>query len=60
MVGVAMMVGANIRGYTRVLTTTIALESSKGAIELALALGVILITIALIVSLAINLVQQRR
>jgi tungstate transport system permease protein len=59
-VGVAMMVGGNIKGYTRLLTTAIALEAGKGEIELALALGVILIAIALIVSLGVNLVQQRR
>jgi tungstate transport system permease protein len=58
-VGVAMMVGANIRGFTSLLTTTIANEANKGNIELALALGVILIAIALIVSLGVNLVQQR-
>lgn len=59
-VGVALMVGGNIRGFTRVLTTTIALEAGKGELVLALALGVILIAIALIVSLGVNLVQQRR
>lgn len=59
-VGVAMMVGGNIRGFTRILTTTIALEAGKGELVLALALGVILIAIALIVSLGVNLVQQRR
>jgi len=59
-VGVAMMVGGNIRGLTRILTTTIALEAGKGELVLALALGVILIAIALIVSLGVNLVQQRR
>jgi tungstate transport system permease protein len=58
-VGVAMMVGGNIRGFTRVLTTAIALEAGKGELVLALALGVILIAIALIVSLGVNLVQQR-
>jgi tungstate transport system permease protein len=58
-VGVAMMVGGNIRGFTRLLTTAIALEAGKGELVLALALGVILIAIALIVSLGVNLVQQR-
>ncbi len=58
-VGVAMMVGGNIRGFTRNLTTAIATEAGKGELVLALALGVILIAIALIVSLGVNLVQQR-
>ena len=45
-VGVAMMLGGNIRWYTRTLTTAIALETSKGEFELGLALGVILMIIA--------------
>lgn len=59
-VGVAMMVGGNIRGFTQILTTAIADEAEQGNIELALALGVILLAIALIVTLGVNLVQQRR
>jgi tungstate transport system permease protein len=59
-VGLALMVGGNIRGYTRVLTTTIALETSKGDIELAIALGIILIVLSLIVNLILNQIQQRR
>ncbi|OGO01364.1 MAG: ABC transporter permease [Chloroflexi bacterium RBG_13_53_26] len=58
-VGVAWMVGGNIKGFTRLLTTAIALDAQKGELVLALALGVILIAIALIVSLGVNLVQQR-
>jgi tungstate transport system permease protein len=46
-VGVAMMLGGNIRGYTRTLTTAIALETSKGDFELGLALGIILLAVAL-------------
>ena len=46
-VGVAMMLGGNIRWYTRTITTAIALETSKGDFELGLALGMILIVIAL-------------
>ena len=49
-VGVSMMLGGNIRWYTRTITTTIALETSKGNFELALALGILLI----IISLSIN------
>jgi tungstate transport system permease protein len=46
-VGVAMMLGGNIRGYTRTITTAIALETSKGDFELGLALGIILLVVAL-------------
>src|SRR6266850_1555481 len=42
-VGAIIIVGGNIRGYTRTMTTTIALETSKGELSLALALGLILI-----------------
>jgi tungstate transport system permease protein len=58
-VGLALMVGGNIKGYTRVLTTAISLETSKGDIELAIALGIILILIALIINLVLNRIQQR-
>jgi tungstate transport system permease protein len=46
-VGVAMMLGGNIRGYTRTITTAIALETSKGEFELGLALGIILMATSL-------------
>ena len=58
-VGAALMIGGNIRGYTRVLTTTIALETSMGNIELSLALGIILIALALIINIGLNKLQQR-
>jgi tungstate transport system permease protein len=58
-VGLALMVGGNIRGFTRVLTTAISLETSKGDIELSMALGIILIFIALVVNIIMNRVQQR-
>jgi len=58
-VGLALMVGGNIRGFTRVITTAISLETSKGDIELSLALGIILITIALVINLILNRIQQR-
>ena len=57
--GLAMMVGGNIKGFTRVLTTTIALETSKGDIGLAIALGIILISIALVINVVLNRIQQR-
>ncbi|HEX9975970.1 MAG TPA: hypothetical protein VGA82_01850, partial [Dehalococcoidales bacterium] len=59
-VGLALMVGGNIRGFTRVLTTAISLETGKGDIELSIALGIILIIIALIINMALNQIQQRR
>jgi tungstate transport system permease protein len=58
-VGVAMMIGGNIRGYTRVLTTAIALETSMGYIEYSIALGIILLSISLIINLILNFVQGR-
>jgi tungstate transport system permease protein len=58
-VGIALMVGGNIRGFTRVITTAISLETSKGDLELSIALGTILILIALMVNFALNRIQQR-
>jgi len=58
-VGLAIMVGGNIKGFTRVITTAIALETSKGELELAIALGIILLAIALIINIALNRIQQR-
>lgn len=53
-VGVAMMIGGNIRGYTRVLTTSIALETSMGNLEFSMALGIILISISLVINMLLN------
>jgi len=58
-VGVAMMLGGNIRGYTRTMTTAIALETSKGEFAFGLALGIILMTVALLINLLLNYMQQR-
>jgi tungstate transport system permease protein len=58
-VGLALMVGGNIRGYTRVMTTAISLETGKGDIVLSLALGMILISLALIINFSLNRLQQR-
>ena len=49
-VGAIIIVGGNIRGYTRTMTTAIALETSKGDLSLALALGIILIVLSMAVS----------
>ena len=59
-VGVAMMVGGNIRGYTRTMTTAIALETSKGDLELGLALGMVLLTVAFAVNAVVFLVREVR
>ena len=61
-VGAVMIVGGNIDGVTRVMTTTIALETSKGDLPLALALGVVLILLAVVLALnaAIALVTRWR
>jgi len=58
-VGAAMILGGNIRGYTRVLTTAISLETQKGELVLALALGIILIALALIINIIVNVALQR-
>jgi ABC-type tungstate transport system substrate-binding protein len=57
-VGAVMMVGGNIDGLTRVMTTAIALETSKGDLPLALGLGVILVTIVLTLNAAAYLVKE--
>jgi len=57
--GISLMVGGNIRGFTRTITTAISLETSKGDLELALALGIILIFIALVINIGLNRIQQR-
>ncbi len=58
-VGLAMMVGGNIHGFTRTLTTAISLETSRGDLEFSMALGVILLIIALVINLSVNRLQQR-
>jgi tungstate transport system permease protein len=58
-VGAALMVGGNIAGQTRVLTTAAVLEASKGAFALALAFGLILLLLAFAVNLVLTVVQQR-
>jgi len=58
-VGAAMMVGGNIAGETRVLTTAAVLETSKGNLALAVALGLILLSLAFAVNLVLTLAQQR-
>jgi tungstate transport system permease protein len=56
-VGAVMMVGGNIAGHTRVMTTAIALETSKGELALALALGVILLAIVFAINVVAHYAQ---
>ena len=56
-VGAVLIVGGNINHVTRVMTTTIALETSKGNLQLALALGVVLLSIALVVNAAVMAIR---
>lgn len=58
-VGASMMVGGNIKGQTRVLTTAIVLETSKGSFSIAIALGFILLLLAYLVNYGLTLIQQK-
>ncbi len=58
-VGSAIMLGGNIKGYTRTLTTAIALETSKGEFAFGMALGIVLLTVALAVNLTFRKLQSR-
>jgi tungstate transport system permease protein len=58
-VGASMMVGGNIRGQTRVLTTAIVLETGKGEFGKALALSALLLVITYLINLVLTLIQQR-
>ena len=57
-VGAAMMLGGNIEGFTRTMTTAIALETSKGEFELGLALGILLLSIAFIINFMLSWLQR--
>jgi tungstate transport system permease protein len=57
-VGVAMMIGGNIRNHTRVLTTAITLETGMDNFPLSIALGIILLVVALIVVVTLNLITS--
>jgi tungstate transport system permease protein len=58
-VGASIMVGGNIKGYTRVLTTATVMETSKGNFDIAIALGIILLLLAYAINLILTYVQQR-
>ncbi|OIJ12017.1 tungstate transporter permease [Anaerobacillus alkalilacustris] len=59
-VGAAMMVGGNIKGDTRILTTSMVMEVSKGNFDIAIALSFILMTLAFIVTFILTSLQQRK
>ena len=59
-VGASLMVGGNIVGQTRILTTAIALETGRGEFALAIALGIVLLLLALMVNAAVGLVSVNR
>jgi len=58
-VGASIMVGGNIKGYTRVLTTATVMETSKGNFDIAMALGIILLLLAFMVNAILTQIQQR-
>ena len=58
-VGASIMVGGNIKGYSRVLTTATVMETSRGNFEIAIALGIILLLLAFFINLILTQIQQR-
>ena len=58
-VGASIMVGGNIKGYTRVLTTATDMETSKGNFDIAMALGIILLLLAFFINAILTQIQQR-
>jgi tungstate transport system permease protein len=59
-VGAVMIVGGNIEGFTRVMTTAIALETSKGDLPLALGLGLVLLAVVLLLNALVSLLRRWR
>ena len=58
-VGASIMVGGNIQGYSRVLTTATVMETSRGNLDIAIALGIILLLLAYFINLVLTHIQQR-
>jgi tungstate transport system permease protein len=58
-VGASIMVGGNIKGYSRVLTTATVMETSRGNFDIAIALGIILLLLAYVINLILTNIQQR-
>ncbi len=59
-IGASMMVGGNIKGQTRTLTTAMVLETGKGNFDIAIALSILLLTLVFLVNWALTSIQQRR
>ena len=59
-VGASIMVGGNIKGYSRVLTTATVMETSKGNFDIAIALGIILLMLAFVINFLLTQIQQRQ
>ena len=59
-VGASIMVGGNIKGYSRVLTTATVMETSRGNFDMAIALSIILLFFVFLINLALTLIQQRK
>ena len=58
--GIAMMLGGNIRGQTRTLTTATALETSRGEFERGLAMSLVIVAVGLAVTVGVSLLNRRR
>lgn len=58
-IGASIMVGGNIKGYSRVLTTATVMETGKGNFDIAIALSIILLALAYLINLILTYVQQR-
>lgn len=58
-IGIAMMLGGNIKGFTRTMTTAMALEHNKGEFVLAVALGIVLLSVSLVMNIVLQLVQGK-
>ena len=58
-IGISMMLGGNARGFTRTMTTAMALEYDKGEFVLAVALGIVLMSLSLFINVILNLVQGK-
>jgi len=58
-IGASIMVGGNIKGYSRVLTTATVMETSRGNFDIAIALGIILLLLAYFINLILTHIQQK-
>ena len=59
-IGASIMVGGNIKGYSRVLTTATVMETGKGNFDIAIALGIILLLVAFTINALLTQIQQRQ